>query len=232
MHQRRIEFGKWWLELDRILHSSSSESHQWHKTFPIVVLFGGGVGASMGSFLWVTRQKGLSECWQQMFYSGIKVPLLLAATFVISVPSFYVINSLLGLSSDFSKAINHIVLSQATMCIVLLSLMPLVMLYYFSCGTSSTEYRLAVLLNTVCFAISSIAAQFNLRRIYQPLIARNPSHRKMIWVWSFVYAMVGIQMAWVFRPFVGSPNQTTTFFRKESWDNAYLKMLEIVCGVF
>jgi len=33
---------------------------------------------------------------------------------------------------------------------------------------------------------------------------------------------VAIQMAWVLRPFIGSPGNPAQFFRAESWGNAFV----------
>ena len=40
--------------------------------------------------------------------------------------------------------------------------------------------------------------------------------------WAALYVFVAIQLAWVLRPFVGSPTLPTRFFREEAWDNAYV----------
>ena len=43
----------------------------------------------------------------------------------------------------------------------------------------------------------------------------------MLWTWLAIYVFVGIQMAWVLRPFVGDPRLPAQFFREHSWGNAY-----------
>jgi hypothetical protein len=50
-------------------------------------------------------------------------------------------------------------------------------------------------------------------------------------IWTVVFALVGIQMGWVLRPFIGSPHSPTQFFRKGAWGNAYVKLAEIVVGL-
>jgi len=52
-------------------------------------------------------------------------------------------------------------------------------------------------------------------------VAANPRHRVLLRLWLVIYAFVGIQMAWVLRPFIGSPNTATGFFRQDAWGNAY-----------
>ncbi len=43
----------------------------------------------------------------QVVYSAVKVPFLLMATFVLSLPSFFVVNTLLGLRSDFARVLRR-----------------------------------------------------------------------------------------------------------------------------
>ena len=78
------------------------------------------------------------------------------------------------------------------------------------------------------FAAASLSAQVLLRRYFRALIARNPRHGWMFWLWIAIYAFVGIQMAWVLRPFIGSPDAPVTFFREGAWSNAYVAVLRIV----
>ena len=40
--------------------------------------------------------------------------------------------------------------------------------------------------------------------------------------WLLLYAFVGIQTAWVLRPFIGYPGRPTQFFRDNAWGNAYV----------
>ena len=179
-----------------------------------LVLFGLLYGMAMGSFRGLAAQ---SQWLQQIAYSATKVPLLLTATFVISLPSFFVINSLLGLRRDFAAAIRALVAAQAGLAIVLASLAPFTLLWY----ATSAAYNQALLFNGAMFAIASFSAQYLVRGYYRPLIERNRRHQFVLWCWLFVYTLVGIQMAWMLRPFIGSPAMEVQFLRPDPWDNAY-----------
>jgi len=50
----------------------------------------------------------------------------------------------------------------------------------------------------------------------------------MLWVWLVVYSFVGIQLAWVLRPFVGSPTELVQFIRTEELSNAYVRIAELL----
>ena len=160
----------------------------------------------------------------QVIYSAIKVPILLGATLLLSLPSYFVLNTLFGLRNDFATAWRAVVASQAGLTIILVSLAPITA----SCYVSSANYRVAILFNTLMFAVASVGAQSILRRAYRPLIARDPKHRWLLRVWIFLYAFVGIQMGWNLRPFIGDPGQAVRFFREGEWQNAYLVVAQIL----
>ena len=179
-----------------------------------LVLFGLLYGAAMGTF----RALAAQPLWAlQILYSAIKVPLLLLATFVISLPSFYVLNSLLGLRSDFASAVRSLIAAQAGLAIVLASLAPFTLAWY----ASSAVYQQALLFNGAMFAVASFAAQRLVRGYYRRLIAADRRHALLLWCWLGVYTAVAIQMAWLLRPFIGSPGRPVQFLRDEPWDNAY-----------
>jgi hypothetical protein len=185
-----------------------------------LVLSGGAVyGLVMGAFGGFTGDRPL-----QMIYSGAKVPILLVLTGVLAMPSFFVLNSLLGLRSDFGEVFRALAITQTAVAVILASLAPYTALWY----ASTLDYHEATLFNAAMFAIASLAAQWVLRRRYVPLIARNPRHRVMVRVWLAMYAFVGIQMGWVLRPFIGQPGRPVTFFREDAWGNAYVIIIETV----
>ena len=156
--------------------------------------------------------------WLQLVYSAVKVPILLLATVGLSLPSFFVLNTLLGLRDDFKSVARAIIGAQAGLTVILVSLAPVTVFWY----ASSTDYHAAILFNGLMFGIASFGAQVILWRAYAPLIASNPRHRLLLRAWLIFYVFVGIQMGWVLRPFVGDPRNPVEFFRAEAWDNAYV----------
>jgi len=188
-------------------------------------------GIAMGSYAWVAGERTLIEQVPQMIYSGVKVPLLIAVTVLISLPSFFVINTLLGLRDDFRESLTAIVSAQAGMIMILTSLFPLTLFAYVSTSHESFNYQLAILVNAAMFGLASVAAQILLRGYYLPLVANNVRHRWMIRIWITVYAFVGIQASYVLRPFIGNPETPISFFRKGSFENAYVKVFELTVDV-
>ncbi len=203
---------------DRLLRPRPVRVPRLHVVLLIVLVAGLCDGAVMGSYGGVFRSYGL-----QPLYSALKVPLLLLGTFALTVPSFYVLNTLMGLRTDFGVALRSLVAAQAVLALVLASLTPYVALMY----VSGVSYPAAILFNGVTFGIASVAAQWPLRRFYRPLIQRDPRHRLMLRAWLVIYIFVGIQMGWMLRPFIGAPGKPARFFREDTWGNAYIVLWEL-----
>lgn len=195
----------------------NNKGGSWRRSAICVVVFGCGYGALMGTFGGIIGER----LWM-VFFSALKVPLLLIITFLVCIPSFFVLNTLLGVRGDFSEAFNGLVATQAALTILLLSLGPYTLLWY----ASFADYNAALFFNAFIFGSASVAAQWLLRRYYQPLIARNPRHRVLLRIWILLFAFVGIQTAWILRPFVGAPHLPPQFFRAEAWGNAYVALAE------
>ncbi len=188
----------------------------------VLFCFGFVYGAVMGSYSGLFGHR-----WLQVLYSAIKVPLLLVATFGLGLPFYFVLNSLLGLRDDFSQSVRTLVATQAGLTVIMASLSPVTLVWY----ASFENYRAAILFNAAIFGVASVLAQIILRNLSQPLIRKNPRHLWLVRSWLVIYAFVGIQMGWILRPFIGSPNVPTQFFREGAWGNAYVKLAEIIVGL-
>ncbi len=199
----------------------ATSQRPWWWVVAIILVVAPLYGGIMGSF-------GLdsAERLRQVVFSGVKAPLLLLATTAVCLPGFFVLNTVLGLRDDLREALQAILCGQAGLSIALASLGPVTRFWYFSTGS----YRGALLFNAAVFAIAALAGQIVISRYYRPLIARRRRHRIALYTWFALYAFVGIQMAWMLRPFVGSPYMRPTFFRQEPFSNAYVVIFNLVTG--
>ena len=187
-----------------------------------IVVYGMFYGAVMGSY---GGMSGL-RFWQAV-YSAVKVPFLMISTFLLSLPSFFVLNTLLGLRDDFTRVVRALISTQAGLTVILSALAPFTAFWYIS----GSDYEPAILFNGMMFAVASFSAQWMLRREYAPLIRSNPRQRWMLRTWIIIYIFVGIQMGWVLRPFIGNPRAPVQFFREGSRSNAYEVVLQMIWDV-
>jgi hypothetical protein len=198
------------------------QTHRLRWLVLLVVTCGTFYGAVMGTCTGLVPSR-----LHQLLYSGVKVPLLLLATFLLCVPSFFVVNTVAGLREDFGQVLRAVIAAQSCVTVVLASLAPFTVLWY----VSSNDYQSAILFNAVMFGLAAAAAQVVVRRYYGPLIRRSSRHRQLLRFWFVLYAFVAIQMGWVLRPFIGNPNLPVTFFRAEAWGNAYVVLAHMIVRV-
>ena len=275
----------WLMELDRILRGEATKPVDIRRADIQIPVFGVGFivmmlavlyGLCMGGFALVRGFEGeaLSDGYMQAFATMCKVPLLFAMTLIITFPSLYVFNALVGSQLKFVPVLKLLVASLAVNLSVLASLGPIVAFFSFS----TPNYGFIVLLNVVVFSISGI---LGLAFLVQTLKRLTAAHRgglpvsaikptpgvssasseappsdpvlaerirgsaeiiladpvespgadqpgpleevqglvvgRHIWkvfsVWICVFGLVGAQMGWVLRPFIGNPNMPFTWFR-------------------
>lgn len=223
------------------------------------------LGATYGFFMgWYAifsdnPDRIMSDRVMQVIASTIKLPLLFLATLVVTFPSLYVFNALVGCRLSFVSSLRLLVGAVVVNVTVAASLGPI--LGFFTVSTAS--YSFMVLLNVLLMGVAGLVALafllHTLRRLaYTPFAPVSPppldktnalsalatsdqptdlppakpelgpldkayddmpeeamgQAQTIFRVWLIIYALVGAQMGWVLRPFIGSPNMPFTWFRE------------------
>ncbi|MFO0955972.1 MAG: hypothetical protein U0800_00750 [Isosphaeraceae bacterium] len=181
----------------------------------MAVAGGSAYGALMGTFGGFAG----GRAWQ-VLGSALKVPMLLGVTLLLSLPSFFVLNTLAGLRADFGRVLRGVFASQAGLAIV-----------WMGCADHAVLVRLheATIARRSCsgamFAVASLGAQAILRRAYRPLIARDGRHRSMLRAWL---AHLRGDRDGLGAPAVrGNPEQPVELFRADSLGNAYVEVARL-----
>jgi hypothetical protein len=207
------------IAVDALLRARESEARvSWRALLAWFALGGLVYGAAMGS---------LGARPLQMLFSALKVPLLFGVTTALCLPSWFVLNTVLGLRGDFAHALRAVLSAQAAVAVTLGSLAPLVLVHY----AGSSDYALAIVVNGGLFALGTLGGQIVLGKHYAELVRRDARHRHARRAWFVLYTFVAIQCAWMLRPFVGDPRLATSFFRPEPWDNAYVIVARAVASL-
>lgn len=205
----------------------------------MIALLGITYGLCMGLF---SITPGGSGHPMQIVASMTKVPLLFLATLLVTFPSLYVFNALVGSQLLAPVALRLLIAALAVMLAVLASIGPIVAFFSFT----TTSYDFMVLLNVLVFATAgSLGLGFLLQTLHRMTIAKIqaaleispessltppappdtgplehapeqpliPRVKTVFRVWLLVFGLVGCQMAWVLRPFIGHPGQPFAWFR-------------------
>jgi hypothetical protein len=191
--------------------------------YPLIVACAGAIyGGVMGSW----SAGGDGRGWL-IPYAAIKVPLVILATTVVCLPGYFVLSTVLGLRSEFRRALGAIAAGQAGTTLALASLAPITRFVY----VSGIAHAGALVLSAGMFTLGALAGWAVMLRRYRPLLAQaqhRRRHRVMLAAWVAMYIFVGIQMGWMLRPFVGTPGLAVTFIRQEPFSNAYVAVMKIV----
>jgi len=194
----------------------------------LLTILGMVYGVCMGLFSITPNGSGHA---MQILAATVKVPALFLLTTVVTFPSLYVFNTLFGSKLRFLPTLRLIVGTLTVTLAVLSSIGPIV--GFFS--VSSTSYAFVVLMNVAVFAVSgALGLSFLLKTLTRiqeanrplppplpegvsPSVAaamNRPSNGWMVlMIWILLFGVVGAQMGWVLRPFIGSPGQEFTWFR-------------------
>ena len=137
----------------------------------------------------------------QMIASAFKVPLLLLGTTVLCFPAFHVLQLTratrpLSLASALAL---HVHAWAATALWWGALALPLLFL-----ASTVQHYRLAQLLALV---VGTVGGAFGLRRFSQRYAAATDGSATVLRAYFLLHAVVGAQLSWGLRPFLGAPDQ-------------------------
>ena len=134
----------------------------------------------------------------------IKLPLLFLATLGICLPSFYIFNLVLGSKLKFGQLVVLLLYAVCLTAVICASLAP-VAFFFMIC---SSGYHFMVLLHVTIMALAGLVGLKGVVKGLQFLSEKTgmKGTENIFRVWLFLYAIVGAQMSWILRPFIGAPN--------------------------
>ena len=247
---------------------------------PCAAALGGIYGFFMG---WYAIGSGRTGALLHIASTTLKLPLLFLATLLVTFPSLYIFNALVGCRLSFWATMRLLVAAVVVNLAIGASFGPI--LGFFTLST--TNYHFMVLLNVALLGLAGmISLGFLLRTLRklaaataaqqaaldpqpdrpaftQPAAApesatteadRQPRSSRVnqyvgsldepalpapslgaadtiFRVWVVIYGLVGAQMGWILRPFIGSPNEAFAFLRPRD-GNFFLSIGQTIRGVF
>jgi hypothetical protein len=196
-------------------------------------------GACMGSFAVVSGRAG---AWRQMISSALKVPALFTLTLLVTFPSLYVFNALVGSRLNARALLNLLAAAMGVTIALLASFGTIIA--FFSFTTDSHPFM--VVLNVIAFGVAGfLGLSFLLRTLKRisrnadmqaeactPGAVREGNVKLVFRLWLIVFALVGAQMSWVLRPFVGGQAEFALFRARGSnfFQAVYYLTLKLIGG--
>jgi len=158
----------------------------------------------------------------QLLATTAKVPLLFLLTLAVTFPSLYVFSALAGSRTHFTETLRLLLVGITLNLALLASFGPIT--GFFTLSTDS--YPFMIVLNVIFFAAGGVAGVIFIYRALGIILEAEPAAgsaqfqkaalraRRIFYAWAIIYGVVGAQMGWILRPFIGSPELPFQFFRE------------------
>jgi hypothetical protein len=159
-------------------------------------------------------------------YVALKFPLVLLLTSSLTLVFSWLAARLLGLPLRFGQVAVLVFLGLAVASLLLASLSPVAWLFIHCAPAPDADARTAhnvlYLMHTLFVGGCGLAGTAVLWRAMQQIEAPRRTVRTVWLLWVLTYALVGGEVAWVLRPFVGSIYAPVVFLRQDALDgNVY-----------
>lgn len=156
-------------------------------------------------------------------YVALKLPLALIGTSTITMLFAWIAARAVGLSLRFVQVGALTFLGLTTASVLLASLTPIAWLFTATAlpppsPAARTAHNVLYLTHTLLVAVSGFVGS---RHLWRALCAMNASRSAVLTTyvtWLLAYALVGGEVAWILRPFVGSvsPEYPIVFLREDA----------------
>jgi hypothetical protein len=185
------------------------------------VIFGGAglFGAAVG-------------CWRaplQAAYTALKLPLILLLTTFGNALLNGMLAPLLGLNISFRQSFLAILMSFTIAAAILGSFSPLLFFIVWNlpplvqaAGTAAA-YSSLLLVQVLMIAFAGAAANLRLIQLLRRLSGSAVVARKILIGWFGGNLLLGAQLCWNLRPFVGSPGLPVQFFRDDAFHGNFFE---------
>ena len=168
--------------------------------------------------------------WQLPLLAAVKIPALFVFTLLVCSLALYLLNLTFGMNLHFMPTMSLMTFALAVKGIMLGVFIPIVLL--FSIVTES--YHFLKVLHVVVFTIAGLTGAkvlFGGLKMLAPKDLPWTKVRSLLVTWLLLYALVGAQLAWTLKPFLGTPYlPATPPFRLES-GNIYVSFFQSLSQV-
>lgn len=168
----------------------------------------------------------------QIISSAIKLPALYLLTLLICLPTLYFFDILAGSKLDFRQYITMALTAVSVISVLLFGFAPVILFFLISVK----DYFFFLLLNVLVMAVTGT---IGVRLFYKgmrdmsgsPDAPKLSARRYLLQGWMLLYGLVGSQLGWTLRPFLGFDGEPFQVFRPEIDGNFYSQVARSI-GIF
>ncbi len=157
----------------------------------------------------------------QGFYVAMKFPLLIVLVTVGNALLNSMFAKVLGAKLSFRESFTAVLMSFTIASVILASFAPLMICLIWNCPSvsepdSTISHHAILLFNVVAIAFAGVVSNLHLYKLVLHLTESKIEAKRIIFSWLAVNLLLGSQLSWIMRPFIGGPKGAVEFLR----DNA------------
>src|ERR1700744_2301224 len=185
----------------------------------VIILGSGAYGAAMG-------------CWRdplQAVYVAIKFPLIILLTTFGNALINGMFAPLLGLNIPFRQSFSAILMSCTIVATILGAFSPLMAFMVWnappmtSAHASGAAYSCILLAHVAVIALAGITGNIRMLQLLVKLGGSRMVAIRVQFAWLAGNLLLGSQLAWILRPFIGLPTLPVEFLRKNAFDGNFFE---------
>ncbi|MBI5800884.1 MAG: hypothetical protein HZA92_09215 [Verrucomicrobia bacterium] len=158
---------------------------------------------------------------EQALFTALKLPLVLLFTALGNALLNAMLAPLLGVNIGLRQSLLAVLMSFTIAGAILGGVAPLLAFVIWNApplarsASAGTTHAFILLTIVAAIAFAGIAANLRLLRLLERLGGGASVARRVLFAWLSVNLFFGSQLAWILRPFVGSPGLPVQFLRDE-----------------
>ncbi|MBI3414784.1 MAG: hypothetical protein HY043_05590 [Verrucomicrobia bacterium] len=187
--------------------------------FAVILIGAGAFGAAVG--IW--------RAPLQSIYTAVKFPMLVLLTTLGNALLNGMLAPLLGLDLAFRQSLVAILMSFTIAAAILGAFSPLIFFLVWNTpplsarAQAGSAYSVVLLVQVAAIAFAGIAANLRLLQLLHRLSGSSAIAQKIMFTWLAGNLLLGSQLSWNLRPFVGSPGLPVEFLRKEAFQGNFFE---------
>lgn len=215
-------------DLATLLRGEAESLHGWlhsgnarrlGRELAVIVIGSGAYGAAMG--WWRSPEQAL--------FVAIKFPLIILLTTLGNALLNAMLAPLLGLNLTLRQSLRAVLMSFTIAAAILGAFAPLIAFMVWNTPSmtsgiaTDTTYNLILLAHVAVIALAGIASHVRLFQLLTRLGGSRTIALRVLFAWLAGNLFLGSQLAWILRPFIGSPTLPVEFFRQAAFHGNFFE---------
>lgn len=164
----------------------------------------------------------------QAVYTAIKLPLMILLTCAGNALLNGIFGLILGAGLTFRQSTLSILMSFTLIAIILGAFSPISLFILYNAppltsGQRSDGHSLMLLSHVALIGYAGVVGNVRLFRLLEHLSGDRAPALRVLVAWLLGNALLGTQLSWILRPFIGSPQLPVQFFRADPLNGSFLE---------